>query len=696
MPGDLVLNPLLDWRLVAGLAALAALLLVHSGWRGLEGLAWRGAACLAALAALLNPTIRDETREGLPDLVVLVVDESGSQSVGGRPAQTERAVERARELLEGWKGSELAVYRVGDSEGDSGTELMSALDSALSDLPSSRISGIVLVTDGHAHDMEIAPEAPAPVHALLTGEEGDWDRRIALLSVPSFGIVGEKVSIGVRVEDEGDAPPSPDGVALSITVDGGRPQRFTIPTGIDQRIEFTLPHAGVNVLELSVPALEGELTDRNNYTSVRLSGVRDRLRVLLATGQPYPGSRTWRNLLKSDAAVDLVHFVILRTPLQQRGVPSTELSLIAFPVQEVFSRKINEFDLIIFDRFQRPDILGSLYFDSIRDYVRGGGALLVVAGPETLGGGGLYNTSLGRIVPGLPKGRILESAYRPAITDLGARHPVTAGLDPQAGGQPQADGGPGWGRWLRQVELEPDRGHTLLSGAGGAPLLTLDRAGSGRVAILASDHAWLWHRGYEGGGPQLELLRRLAHWMMREPELEEETLSASVSGAEISVVRRSLSEVSGPVSLETPSGASGEIALEETAPGVYRGVFEAGEQGLHRLRHGRLSTVAAVGAASPREFERVVASGDSLEGFVRSTRGGIFRLSEGFPRPRAISSQRVAHGKSWLGLSPRGAYVATELSERPLAPGWIYLLLCALLMVGAWVREGRWSGDPRK
>ena len=80
-----------------------------------------------------------------------------------------------------------------------------------------------------------------------------------------------------------------------------------------------------------------------------------------------------------------------------------------------------------------------------------------------------------------------------------------------------------------------------MEGPDGRPLLVLDREGEGRVALLASDQAWLWGRGYEGGGPQLELLRRLAHWLMKEPELEEEALSATAEGQTLTITRRSLS-----------------------------------------------------------------------------------------------------------------------------------------------------------
>jgi hypothetical protein len=175
-----------------------------------------------------------------------------------------------------------------------------------------------------------------------------------------------------------------------------------VPVGETLNLPLTLDHAGQNVIQFIVPEAEGELTDRNNAAVVQINGIRDRLRVLLVSGEPHPGQRTWRNLLKSDPSVDLVHFTILRPPDKQDGVPVSELSLIAFPTRELFMEAVDEFDLIIFDRYQRRGILPMLYIDNIRQYVMDGGALLLAAGPDFASAASLYRTPLSEILPGRP------------------------------------------------------------------------------------------------------------------------------------------------------------------------------------------------------------------------------------------------------------------------------------------------------
>ncbi|MBL3564694.1 hypothetical protein JMM59_06700, partial [Rhodovulum sulfidophilum] len=615
-------------------------------------------------------------------LVVLVVDESASQRLSDRPEQTARAVERVRAEVAALDDTELRILRLGDGEGDEGTLLMTALSEALAEVPRARLAGAILLTDGQLHDLERAPALPAPLHALLTGRKDDWDRRLLVQNAPAFAILGEEVTLTLKIEDQGAVPKAMgDTTSVTVSIDGGAPQSYRVPVGQTLDVPVVLDHAGQNVIQFSVAAEEGELTERNNAAVVQINGVRDRLRVLLVSGEPHPGERTWRNLLKSDSSVDLVHFTILRPPDKHDGVPVSELSLIAFPTRELFLDKIDEFDLIIFDRYKRRGILPSIYFDNVRNYVEKGGALLIAAGPDFAGAESIYRSPLADILPAEPSARVIEQGYRPEITDLGRRHPVTEGLKAEAGGA--------WGRWFRLIDLLPKQGEVVMSGIDDRPLLVLDRVGEGRVALLASDHAWLWSRGFEGGGPQLELLRRLAHWMMKEPELEEEALSATAEGQVMTIIRRSLSQEPRSVEIARPDGGTDRLDLVETAPGRFGATYEGPEMGLYRLTDGTLETVIALGPAAPREFEQTIADGARLEGPVSATRGGIVALSDGMPDLRRVREGRTAHGRGWLGITPRAAYLTSDVTIRPLAPAWVFLLLAALLSLGGWLREGR-------
>ncbi len=674
-----VFDPIVPLWLLAVLAVLSTVAISVALWRGLAGWAWRGAAGLVILAALAGPVLQTENRAPLSDIVLMLVDGSASQRLSDRETQTEEAAAALAGRLAARGNTEVRRIDVGDADGDGGTEMMAALSEALAQEPRGRIAGIVALTDGQVHDMDRAPDLPAPFHLLQSGREGDWDRRLSIKNAPAFAILGEPVTLTLRIEDTGAAPTDADRAEVDISVDGDEPQRFSVPLDRDIELPVTLSHGGRNVIQFSVPMAEGELTDRNNAALVQINGVRDRLRVLLVSGEPHPGGRTWRNLLKSDASVDLVHFTILRPPEKQDGVPVSELSLIAFPTRELFLEKVEDFDLIIFDRYQRRGILPSLYLENVADYVRKGGAVLVAAGPDYASADSIYRSPLAEVLPASPTARVLEEAYAPTVSELGARHPVTAGL-------PEQDT---WGRWLRQIEVTPDSGDVLMTGSEDRPLLVLNRVEEGRVALLASDHAWLWARGYEGGGPQLELLRRLAHWMMGEPELEEEALWAEPTGQTLRIVRRSLEETVGPLTITTPSGETVTLEMRESTPGQFEVTYQGPEMGLYRLAQDDMETVVGLGPAAPREFETTIASADALAPLLEATRGGALMLEDGVPGVRNVREGRPAAGRNWIGLTPREAFETLDVARAPLLPGWLVLLLATGFILMGWLREGR-------
>ena len=679
-----IFAPLLPWPFVWGLAGFAALLLAFAVWRGLAGWALRGLAAGVLVLALAGPSLQQEDRKPLTDIVILVVDESASQGLGDRPGQIADAVQSVQAEVAALPNTELRVVTFADGAEDAGSLAMTALAEALAEEPRARVAGAILITDGQVHDLGLVPALPAPLQVLLTGREADWDRRLVVIDAPAFAILGEEVMLKLRIEDQGAVPADAGGFAqLTIAVDADAPVSFEVPVGEDLELPVTLPHGGMNVLQFSVAVGTGELTDRNNAAVVQINGVRDRLRVLLVSGEPHAGERVWRNLLKSDASVDLVHFTILRPPEKQDGIPVTELSLIAFPTRELFVEKISEFDLIIFDRYRMRGILPMSYIDNVVQYVKDGGTVLVAAGPEYGAVDSLWRSPLAEILPAEPTARVVEEGFKPALTDLGRRHPVTEGLEALA---PEG----GWGRWHRLVEVNPLRGQIVMSGPGERPLLVLDRVGEGRIAVLASDQMWLWGRGYEGGGPQLELLRRLAHWMLKEPELEEESLTAVAKGPVLTITRRSVAEVPpGDLRITGPDGAEVTLTLPDVSPGKYQSDWQAPMVGLYRLEQDDLTRVVAVGPRASKEFEETIASGDKLQPLVTPTNGGILRLEAGKPDVRAVREDRQAFGRGWIGITPRGAYLTEDIRVAALMPGWLYLLLAAGLAVAAWLVEGR-------
>ncbi len=690
MTGTVIFDPLLPWPFLWVMIGVAALLLIVALWRGLAGWWLRGLTAAVVLTALANPALQEENRASLSDIVVVVVDDSASQSLGDRTAQTAKALAAVQAEVAAMDNTELRIVHVGDGEGDAGTLAMTALAEALANEPRARIAGAIVITDGQVHDLDLAPNMPAPLHVLLTGNDTDWDRRLIIKNAPAFAILGEEVKLTLRIEDQGAVPADQTGeVDVTIAIDDEAPQTYTVATNEDMELPVTLPHGGINVLQFSVAKVDGELTDRNNAAVVQINGVRDRLRVLLVSGEPHAGERVWRNLLKSDPSVDLVHFTILRPPEKQDGIPVDELSLIAFPTRELFVEKIKEFDLIIFDRYRIQGILPMAYLENVRDYVRGGGTVLVAAGPESGAVDSLWRSPLAEVLPVDVTSRVIDGGFKPALTDLGRRHPVTEGLEALAPKE-------GWGRWFRAVEMIPKSGQVVMSGPGERPLLVLDRVDEGRVAVLASDQAWLWGRGYEGGGPQLELLRRLAHWMLKEPDLEEEALTATAKGDVLTITRRTIAEdPPGDLTITGPDGVATVIPMPQTSPGRFVADWKAPMMGLFRLVQGDLSRVVAVGPSAPREFVETIANPDALAPMVAAARGGILKLQDGIPDIRTVSEGRQASGRGWIGIVPRGAYVTQDIRVAALLPGWLYLVLAAGLALAAWLIEGRRVGKGR-
>ncbi|MBS0563540.1 MAG: hypothetical protein JSR87_03375 [Proteobacteria bacterium] len=679
--------PLLPWPLVAALAGLALAVAALALWRGLAGWPLRLLAAACLTLALAGPVLRSQTRVPLKDVVVLLTDTSASNRIGGREDQTRAAAAALARRIASLPGIELRQATVADAPGDGGTLAVAALARTLAEVPENRLAGAILVSDGQAADADLKPSLPAPLTLLLTGSRADWDRRLHITRAPAFAIIGQETKIGLRIDELGRLPAAEKGrpVAVSMSVDGAPPATVEVAPGQDIELPLTLTHAGANVVQISIPEAAGELTGRNNAAVMQVSGVRDRLKVLLVSGEPYAGERTWRNLLKSDAAVDLVHFTILRPPDKEDGVPVGELSLIAFPTRELFVEKIDQFDLIIFDRYAQRGILQPEYLDNIRAYIEGGGAVLVAAGPEFASAESLYYSGLGQVLPAQPTSRVIEGGFTPRLTDLGHRHPVTEGLEAGAGGE----GGKPWGRWLRYVELSEPRGQVVMEGPEGRPLLILNRVGKGRVALLASDQAWLWSRGFEGGGPQQELLRRLAHWMMKEPDLEEEALAATVHDDRVTITRRSLTESAREVTITGPDGAVSRLALNEVAPGRYSADWRAPQPGLYRMQQGELRGVFALGSASPREYDDATPSAAPLAVLTAASNGGALWLEDGLPDVRLVRAGRPAVGRGWLGIVPRGAYRTPDMHQTPLVPDALMLALAAAFMLGAWLVEGR-------
>ena len=673
-------DPLVPWFALWALVGVAVVLWgVYVAFRGKARL-FRALAMTVLALALANPLWIQEQREPLKDIVALVMDRSESMNFRGRTETGQAAYDAIRREIEADDSLELRIAET--DPGADGTDMYIALQSALSDAPRERIAGAIMITDGQIHDIPQdtkEAETLGPIHAMIVGGEEEIDRNIEIQSAPSFAIVGQRVEMRVQVND-----PTAQSVRVGVTINGEAQPDRTIDVGKPQMIPLSLRQRGQNLVVLSVDGIPNELTLANNLASARISGVQDRLRVLLVTGEPYAGERVWRDLLKSDPAVDLVHFTILRPPSKNFDtVPTEEIALIQFPKAQLFREKLDEFDLVIFDHELHQNVLEEAYLDRVARYVEKGGALLVAAGPPYAGAYLLYNTPLGGVLPGHATGEAVDGKFTPRLTELGKRHSVTASLPTE-----------GWGPWMRYMKMERGNAEALMQTPDGHPLLLLNRVGQGRVASVMSDQLWLWARGYEGGGPYAELIRRTAHWLMKEPELEEELLKLEAGASpEITARLQTMSDTPPKLELAAPDGAKVESEWTKISPGHYQATLPANALGLYRAKSGKLSAVTLRGPTHPREYLDLRATPDKVQPLVTATLGGVFMLgadgTPNMPRMQRVDERGNAAGSDWFGLRKRGAYAVRATESTTLLPGVLGMLLACAFMMLAWRREGR-------
>lgn len=685
-PWELGFAPFVPWLLLWGLVALAVLAALAFLSGRMRGGMLRAGGLALLLLAIANPQLSKQDRAPFNDVAVVIVDDSDSQDIGERRAQTETTLAKLRQQLAALPGLEV---RVGHTEPSSatqnnGTRVFTALSRIMADIPAERFAGAVLITDGEVHDLPVAADfgkLAGPIHVLLSGSKTEIDRRVVIDTAPRFVITGQHQPVTFHVEE---FPAGGAAIPVTLKLPDGTEQQFQPKPGETVTVDIEVKRAGQNFVEIAAEPRGGEISLANNRAVAMIDGIRDRLRVLLVSGEPHPGERTWRNMLKADASVDLVHFTILRPPDKQDGTPTKELSLIAFPTRELFVDKLDQFDLVIFDRYQRQSILPDSYLSNVADYVRQGGAVLVSSGPDFAGADGLAGTPLADILPALPSGQFVEQPFKPELTQAGQRHPVTDDLPGANSGKPT------WGRWFRLIDTTAQTdSEVLMSGPADKPLLVLARKGEGRVAQFLSDQGWLWARGFEGGGPQVELLRRISHWLMKEPDLEEEALLAHQEGGVLVVERRSLKDTAAPVGVTLPDGKTTELELSPSRPGLFTGRIPQAKNGLYALRDGELSAYAVVGTADHKELANVRATAEVLAPAVKATGGQLAWIEDGMPRFSKEPAGRLMGGSGWMALRDNQQFRVLAVHETPLFSTLASLGVLLLAFGMMWYREGR-------
>lgn len=666
---DLAFSPLLPAAALAVMALVMAAGLLALAARAPRLLPGRTLLAVLVLLALCNPVQRRELRESQRDTVLLLVDRSGSMRLPDR----RDAANTVAQALQRERGDiDLRVEPVGAADA-TGTQIAAAAARAIGEIPPDRLAATLIVTDGQIRDNPgiLAMPAGRPLHLLLAGDPDITDRRLIVAKAPPYAVVGKPARIRVLVDD-GKANASI--VRLDWQIDGV-PQP-TLRVRARETVTFDVVPKRRGPLDVSIRAepADSEATLVNNERLLHINAVREQLRVLLVSGAPYPGARVWRDTLKSDPAIDLVHFTILRLPTSFDPTPPEQMALIPFPVDELFGQELPSFDLIIFDRFGLSELLEDRYFNAIRQRVEAGGALLVVTGSEYVGSGGLAATPIARLLPAAAQATPRAGRFRPALTGDGRIHPVTAAFAADAD----------WGDWGERVVFNQRVGRALLEGEG-APLLVLAGAGRGRVGLLASTDIWWWARDVAGTGPQTELLRRVAHWLMQEPDLEERQLDVSARGRRIGIGVRGL-DLPGTARVTDPGGRTGDVRLVRTSEGRVAAGLSVARDGIFTVTAGSMRR--QVQAGSVAEFDTVRPRAAPLDDVARRSGGGVFRLADGLPAFRRVAPGDRTHGPGWAGLV-RGRGALTGIDQQPLLPPLAWALTIAAAAGFSWWRERR-------
>ncbi|CAI3923739.1 Uncharacterized protein STM3548 [Commensalibacter communis] len=689
---NLHFDPLLPFWGIIVLTVICLLVLLFSLLnKSYKGLIWRFIAFSILLIWLSGPMVLKNHQQILPETILIVMDQSSSMMIGNREQIANKALQQLQNKVP--TNARIKIINVKNGY-QQGTQIFQEIQKATNEIPTSQLGGVILITDGQIHDvpkefpkyLTLPNKKNIPIYALLPASKEQTDRSLKIIHAPAYTIVGKEATIQVQINDTGDQREENKVATLTIIQEDKQPINIQIPVGKPQNITIPVTHTGKNLISLSVSPLKNEISALNNHQTLYINGIRDKLRVLLVSSAPNQGERAWRSLLKSDPSVDLVHFTILRSAEQNENIPDSELALIPFPINELFMQKINQFDLIILDSFENKYTLPSYYIASIANYVKNGGGLLLIAGPEFAQQFSLQNSPLRSVLPGTVSSpnSIIEQQFKPALTEMGQKHPVTKGLNKE---------NTTWGSWYRYLKADHTEGQVLMQAPDQSPLLILNRVDKGRVALLLSDQIWLWSKGIHEQGPQAELLRRLSHWLMKEPELEEEQLSAFIKNQQLTVEWHTLknSDQNQEFTVTSPSGSVQPLHFTALKNGETTATIPAKEDGLWKITNGDLTAYAAPQNSDPIEMTDLAVTQQKLLPFLQK-HGHVYWLGDNsnrltIPEMKIVKNNPSVNSSSTMEFPEHVTYTTTKQSIHPVLSPWLALIVGLGSIFMAWYRE---------
>ena len=600
---NLTFSPVISYWYIFSFIILFFVFTLYSIINSASGIIYRVLIFITLVIMISQPSLKIEKRKIEKDIITLVIDKTDSQKITDRDKKVEEVYENILNKISRFKSLDILEVRI--EKGETTTQfgsaeniknkklpkkklknnepnksnILSILENNINKIPSKRLSAILILTDGQIHDINknnLFDKYDVPLYFLLVGNKKINDKRLSIISKPEFGYLDEESEIIINLKDFLKS----NEIKTKLLIEQKNSKKeIQVVNGADTSIKINSLEPGENIIKISSKIRPNELSTINNSKIVKIAGIRKQLRVLLISGAPYNGTRVWRNFLKSDPSVELVHMTVLRPPTKNDNTPVNELSLIPFPTKELFEKKLNKFQLIIFDNFMGKNVLNPVYFQNILNFVDEGGAILEITGPSYNTNSSLFRTEIGKILPGVPSGKVLVGEYKPQLTEIGKIHPVTKNLFSDM---------KNYGSWYQMNKIDEldDESITLLSGLNNKPLLVIKKVNKGRIAQIYSKNIWLWTKtGNDDGGPYNKLIKNLAHWLMKEPSLEDSKLKVAPQiEKKLLITKNFLKEpklLEIKITITTPEGNTIEKKLKRIKNNNYSEIFEYQEEGLY-------------------------------------------------------------------------------------------------------------------
>jgi uncharacterized membrane protein len=729
------LSPFLPIWLICllGLAALVACSLQFrtvrtrvGGKKGAVVSALRLAALWLILLFSLGPSMAGKTSHTTVPVVAVLVDTSPTMGLPSPTGEGTR-LDEAKELLTGGSGGLLSalsatydvrLYALGHDLRPLGAAELGTLkaDARHADLPGAlkslagRTSAVFLVSDGAGVGSPPVSSSPAggtpPVVAFPLATNGAYrDVMISALRFPSVVFRERETTIEVTVRNRGY-----DGIMVPVFLKEGdkllaaRNVRLGGPNGdVSLSFPFIASEVGTRRLSVTVQPQVGESISENNTVEFSLTVTRDKVRILMVSGSPSPGYRFMRLALKNDPTVDLLSFVILRTPSNTIDVPLNEQSLIPFPVDTIFGKEMKDFDLVVFDNLPLHFYLNQKHLEAVRELVRGGGALAMVGGPSLSDEDRIRSGPLADLLPVTFE----KPDYRRGaplslrLTQAGSRHLLTRLFPDQA-----LDS-----RLWR--ELAPADGVNLMKPAGSAsvlletegspaqPVLVVGNYGKGRVLVLGTDYAWKWAAGLAAKGQDtstyLRFVERMVRWLTKDPSLDPMAIvlpeKPAEAGASVQVRMTTGERSSRPgaeskgggepplFSVFAPDGARVPAEIKQgTVPGEFAAEFVPLKRGAYRMTVKSTSGTAeeTLMVGTVRDRLDGAPNGEVLKAMAAGTGGKV--VTNGAGVKAAVAEYAEKGRKSFV-----------EMKEIPLWSTFYAIGALVALLAVEWYLRKRWG-----